>query len=166
MTFLCLETSLQCRRVIDTLCYFCPNLVSRNSTATTVSMHGIVSLLKPRCNMVTHPPKGDRDKITCVFTTCDSGIFDTFQGTSTPSLGDQLAGHALLECSSWNPFISSSKAIHDLTVPTIQTLGQICIPRVCQESESRNRKIEQSHTGSDIALDDAPCKASVRRERA
>ena len=27
--------------------HFCPNLVSRNSTATTVSMHGIVSLLKP-----------------------------------------------------------------------------------------------------------------------
>ena len=41
--------------------------------------------------MVTDPPKGDRDTSRShVVFTCDSGIFDTLQGTSTPSSDDQL----------------------------------------------------------------------------
>ena len=78
MTCLCLETSLLMQRSHWHLMsqHFCRKLVSGISTATTNSVPCIVGLLKPqRCHdMVTHPPKGDRDlsRSHAVFTACDS----------------------------------------------------------------------------------------------
>ena len=76
--------------------------------------------------MVTHPPKGDRDTLRShvVFTTCDSGIFDTFQGTSTPSLGDQL--WQVLHCLSVLPGIHSLKL--QVNLPQKQYTIQQCQP--------------------------------------
>ena len=106
--------------------HFCPNLVSRNSTATTISMHLCIVSFANRgepCEVVTPPPKSDRDlsRSHVVSTTCRT------QKYSNPPQG--VSTH----------LISYGRSY--------------VVDRVCQESESRNRKIDsrQSHTGSDIA---------------
>ena len=164
--------------------HFCLKPVSRNSTATTISMHGIVSLLKPRRALrrgYTPPKRWSRHvEITCGLhhmrlrhIRYPSGHIHAIIGWSA------LAGPALLECSSWNPVTkipgeSSSKAIHDLTVPTIRTLissGGSCIAWVfflekkCKKLQVNLPPKQYTIQQCQPTLDDAPCKASVKRTR-
>ena len=91
-----------------------------------------------------------------------------------------LSGPALLECSSWNPPSktpgeSSSRAIHDPTVPTIQTLissGGSCIAWVFfleKKHGQQNLQVnlpQKQYTTQQCqpALDNVPCKASVKKQ--
>ena len=133
--------------------HFCPNLVSRNSTATTVSMHHcIVSLLKPWRTLrrgYTPPKKWSRHvEITCSLHCMQLEYPRTAPGNIHAIIGwSALAGPAFTvhrfrtrqcqspehlissggSCIAWVFFLekgekapgeSSSKAIHDPTVPT------------------------------------------------
>ena len=115
--------------------------------------------------MVTHPPKSDRDmsRSHAVFTACNSSIPEHLQGTSTPSSGDQLCQ---------GPCIPKQS----LTVPTIRTFDQLWWVLHClsvlpgEKGEGKKLQVNLPQKQYTIqqcqpTLDDAPCKASVKRAR-
>ena len=168
MTFLCLETSLQCREVIDTLA---SSHSAENwclETVLPLPFLCIVDLANHGgpCNVVTHPLKSDRDvKITyslhCMqleyprplpgnIHTMNSQLISSVRSHSVavrsdsanhPNIQSALVGPALLEGSSWRK--KNKKIPQELQVNLSQKQHTI---QQCQ-----------------LALDDAPCKASMKK---
>ena len=158
--------------------HFCLKPVSRNSTATTVSMHGIVSLLKPRRALrrgYTPPKRWSRHvEITCglhhmrlrhlryppghihaiIRRLALSGPVDTRSARSPWTQGKNLpepdsANRLNIDQLWW--------VLHCLSVlpcEKVRTKLQVNLPQ-------KQYTIQQCQP----ALDDAPCKASVKRAR-